>query len=72
MNKLTMRYGLLLMSEAFTVMAEALREEETKPARKTPKTFVCPICEKECTGKGNYVQHSRIHLENRENVSIWK
>ena len=29
MNNLTMRYALILMSEAFSVMAEALREEET-------------------------------------------
>jgi len=68
-----MRYALILMSEAFTVMAEALRDEEqTQPKPKSqPVKFQCPICGKTVGGKGNYIQHSRTHLENRENVSIW-
>jgi len=73
MNKMTMRYGLVLMSEAFTVMAEALREEEIKPIkkRKEPNKIKCPICNKIVGGEGNYVQHSRKHKENWENHNIW-
>lgn len=61
MNNLTMRYALILMSEAFTVMAEALREEETIKKRKEPIKLVCPICGKQVGGAGNYVQHAATH-----------
>ena len=60
MNKTTMRYALILMSEAFTVMSEALREEE-KPVRKNPIKFMCPICGKKIGGAGNYAQHAATH-----------